>query len=125
VCEAVCPVGLGIGRLADLVGARARRAGIPAPASRGLRLLPRDAMRTRLGLGADPLARRDAQREVRRVRLALAGRSGTARALRRAGDVVWTGEPVAVAPDGARVLAPFAGTVTSTRDAVTIRRLPA
>ncbi len=120
VCETVCPAGLGVGRIASLVAERARAGGAPAGGSRRIRLIPRDAMRRRLGLGADPVVRRDATADVRRVRFELG--TGPLRALRRAGDRVWAGEPVAAAPDGARVLAPFAAVVTAAGRTLTLRR---
>ncbi len=121
VCETVCPAGLGVGRIAAAAAERARAGGAPAGTSRRIRLIPREAMRSRLGLGADPEARRDATSEVRRVRFDLG--DGPLRALRRAGDRVWAGEPIAVAPDGARVLAPFAATVVVAGRTVTLRRI--
>ena len=123
VCETACPVGLGIGRIARETAARMNRGGRPeAPASRRLRLMPRDAMRFRLGLGPDPTARRDAFDEVRRVRFALRGGVTAWRALGRVGDRVWAGDALAIGPGGARILAPFAGTVTRAGDSITLRR---
>jgi Na+-translocating ferredoxin:NAD+ oxidoreductase RnfC subunit len=124
LCETACPAFLPVGRIASEIAERLRGGDVAVGRAAGPRLVPREALRGRLGLGPDPDARRDARHRVRRVRLSLACRTGPAAVpCRRPGERVWRGEPVALTPDGAaRVLAPISGTVRGVDGCVTISR---